>query len=657
MSAQTDLHRIVRSKQFQQTPKAKQADFIVGYFKDRQPDADMRAAFTQFSDAEQRQLAEEAIRRSSKETTGETLQGSIETASKFAVPLAATAGLSGAGPVTAAAVPAAMIGEFIPELTRPFLTDQAADLGSALERSAESGLLSLALGPVEKIAAIGGKVIGGVRTRLFNPRTHKDPTTGKMIENPEVTAARAVLEPRGGGLTLGQQRGTGQGFFENIARNSLVGEGRFAKLDMANEVALDTFADEIGRKIGQSMPVEELGVLVREQLTQGGQVARATGKELFKQVDAAAGGIATVQDDAIAMIQKNQQLPGMRKVFAAFNAGIQGGRKGLEQLLGKSQNGLAKFEDADVAAAELFAVARELEKKGEQGAANLSKALGAKVRTGIDDALDELPTPDLKQQANNARQFWKQEIVDKFESPVMREVVSTLRKKPGMIGRVVLNGGIDTLKAVKKATQTGVNGNPAMWPEIQTNILSTVMTRATDPVQGIFSGVRKMSGAKLLSLLQRLDEGNSQFVKELTGGTTALQDFRMLATAVDKAGLSVHGSGGVFIRLKQAGEFSNLVKGGQIAGVGSGMAMGQTAAGAGIFIVTPALLARWFTNRTAMTNLAEGLIGGPKSVAARRLATLAAVQSDNASEFVQQHFGEPLPPHTFDSSPTISAPR
>ena len=226
MAAKDELARIVRSKDFARSTPEQQQDFVIGYFRNRQPSVDHRAAFSQFDDARQRKIADEAIRRTAEPTTGEIAQGAIEKTARWAGPLAATAGLSGAGPVTAAAVPAAMISEFAPEVTRPFLTGQAADLAGALERSAESGLLSLAIGPVEKVAGMAGKAVGGLRSRIMGTRSFKDPKTGQMVENPDVAAARSVLEPRGGGLTLGQQRGSGRGFFENISRNAILGEGK-----------------------------------------------------------------------------------------------------------------------------------------------------------------------------------------------------------------------------------------------------------------------------------------------------------------------------------------------------------------------------------------------------------------------------------------------
>lgn len=655
MAAKDALARIVRSKDFARSTPEQQQDFVIGYLANQQPSIDHRAAFSQFDDARQRQIADEAIRRTAEPSTGEIAQHAVEQTARVAGPMAATAGLSGAGPVTAAAVPAAMISEFAPEVTRPFLTGQAADLAGALERSAESGLLAGVLGPVEKVGGMLGKAAGGLRSRLMGTRSFKDPKTGKMIEDPDVTAARSVLEPRGGGLTLGQQHGSGRGFFENLSRNAILGEGKFARLDLTNEKAIDQFADEVAAKIGNSMPAEQLGIYARDHVAKGHKLAREAGGALFTQVDNAAGGIQTIQDDALDFLDVTAKLPGMKKVFASFNAGRTGGKKGIEELLGRTGNGFAKFGDAELAASELFAAYRELKKRGEVGAANLAAKLGGMVRRNIDTALDQLD-PTLRAQADNARQFWKDEVVDTYETEVMRGLVKQLAKTPGQLPLTLINGGIDTLKAAKKAmnkTLRDAKGNiiqdgTPTWPEAQKSILGSLLVGATDPVKGIFSDIRKLSGRQLMQRIQSLDAGNSQYIKTLTDGSTTIHDFQRLATAIDKAGLGVEGSGGVFMRLKQA----------QAVGTAGSLALGASnvvdpgiaVTGAGAIIVAPWLMAKWFTNRQAMHNLAEGLIGGPKSQAFRRVVALATAESDKSREFVREHFGD-IRPKVRDAAP------
>lgn len=682
MTPQDALHQIVRSKPFQQASPQQRIEFVQGYLANQQPSTDQRAAFVQFDSRQQREIAEEAIRRVSVRTDAESAQHAVEVVGPMA------GGLLGAQAGTPLGVPGmivggtagAMIGEFAPELTRPFTTGKAADLAGALERSAETGVLSILTGPLEGAAAVGSRVFGGMRSRLFGLRNFKDPQTGKMIENPDVTAARSVLEPRGGGLTLGQQRGTGRGFFENISRNAISGEGRFADLDRANAEAIDAFADEVSARLGQAMPAEQLGTFISNYVAKGGKLARDAGSRLFRKVDEAAGGIQTIQDDALDFVDAISKLPGGKKVFASFNAGKSGGKKGLEELLGRTGNGFSPFADADLAASELKAVERELRKRGEVGAANIAGKLAAKVRDGVNTALDQLD-PALREQADAARTFWKQEVADRYESTVMRSLVKRMQQTPGQLPVAILNGGIDTLQAVKAATSQPLRdaaGNitqRAAWPEIQKSVIGSILTRATDPVAGLFSNVRKISGQKLMQVLQSLDEGNTQFVRTLTDGTTTASDFRRLATAIDLANRKVSGSGGVFMRLQQSGE---AVKAFQLVATGGAAAsggIGGAAAGAGAFIITPKLLANWFTNRQAMQNLADGLIGGPKSAAARRLITMAAAFSDESRGLLREEVGDVrpavqqgaqslrgliqtqgLPPLTLDSGPTITAP-
>ena len=63
MDAKSELARIVRSKDFARSTPEQQQDFIIGYFRNRQPSADHRAAFSQFDDAQQRKIADEAIEK------------------------------------------------------------------------------------------------------------------------------------------------------------------------------------------------------------------------------------------------------------------------------------------------------------------------------------------------------------------------------------------------------------------------------------------------------------------------------------------------------------------------------------------------------------------------------------------------------------------
>ena len=652
MDAKSELARIVRSKDFARSTPEQQQDFVIGYLRNRQPSADHRAAFSQFDDAQQRKIADEAIRRTAEPTTGEIAQGAVEKTARIAGPLAATVGMSGAIPVTAAAVPAAMISEFAPEVTRPFLTGQAADLAGALERSAESGLLSLALGPVEKGAELAGKAVGGLRSRLMGTRSFKDPKTGQMVENPDVAAARSVLEPRGGGLTLGQQRGSGRGFFENISRNAILGEGKFANLDLSNEAAIDKFADEITARLASSMDASQLGTFFREHATKGHKLARDAGSALFKKVDQAAGGIQTIQDDALDFMDAVAHRPGMKKVFSRFNANTPGSRKtgqrAIEEMLGRHSNGYATFEDADLAASEFFAAADELKQIGEVGAANMAEAMGAKIRAGVDLALDQLD-PQLRGMANNARQFWKQEVIDTYETSAMRRMLRDLKESPGQLPTTLLNGGVDLLRTAKKIaskTLKDARGNPIQdgaptWPEIQQSLFGTMLVRATNPVKGLFSDIKKLSGQQLMQQAKSLNEGNTKYIETLTDGSVTLHDFKRLAAAIDKAGLGVEGSGGVFIRLKQAQAAGSI--GSLALGAANVVDPGIAVTGAGAIIVAPWLLARWFTNRQAMHNLAEGLIGGPKSQAFRRVVALATAESDKSREFVRENFGDIRP--------------
>lgn len=95
------------------------------------------------------------------------------------------------------------------------------------------------------------------------------------------------------------------------------------------------------------------------------------------------------------------------------------------------------------------------------------------------------------------------------------------------------------------------------------------------------------------------------------------------------------------MRLKQAQAVGSA--GSLALGASNVVDPGIAVAGAGTIIVAPWLLAKWFTNRQAMHNLAEGLIGGPKSQAFRRVVALATAESDKSREFVREHFGDIRP--------------
>jgi len=638
-TARNDLFRIVRSKEFLKIPPAERTDFIVGYLQSQQPSEMARAGFAQFDKTKQRQIAQEATRRISQETPGETFQRSAETAGPIAGAFAGAQIGAPFGPIGVAVGGAggALSGVLAPALLRPLTTGQGGQLGEDLEEAGFAGLLGLAGGVVEKGFKAAGQFVGNIRSNVF-VRRFRDLKTGKKIEDPAVTAAREVLEPRGGALTAGQQRGTGRGFFETVAQGSIIGEGNFANMAKANEAALDQFADEIAKNIGRSMPAEQLGVFFRNQLVAGGNVARAVGKKLFGQVDEAAGGIRVDQDDALAFLVEKHEIPAMKKVFAAFTAGRQGGLRGAQELLGLRTGRFASFENADLAASEFFAVSRQLGKQGETGAANLAKVLGTKIRGGIDDALDTLD-PELKTMANNARQFWKENVVETFETDVMRGVLKKLHKTPGQLPKMLLNGGIDTLKAVKKVAQlsqkadkpSNIAAEVPTWPEIQRSVMGSLLAKSTDPVAGIFNNIQKVSGQTLMTQVRALDAGNSGFIKTLTDGSVTLKDFQRLANAIDVANRKIGGSGGIMIKMSQGGAIGGLLT----LGATGVMSPGMTVAGSGTIIFAPWLLARWFNNKQAMVNLGDGLIGGPLSAGFRRLTTAAILEGEKMRSEVQ----------------------
>lgn len=698
------LKHVVRSPQFNQAAPEQRLAFMRGYFEGHHPDPEVRKQFTQFTPEQQNQLAAEAMRQASIETTGETFQRSAE----VALP---TAGSFAGGYIGAPGGPLGVatgmgvgtgLGQLAAETLKPLTTGEAPDF-SAFGEAAKQGALAFGLGGIsEKAAKLAGPVAGALRKRFKG-----------IPDDADVTAARTVLEPRGGGLTVGQQRSTGRAFIENILRNAFTSEGTFAKLDQANLEAIGHFAQDIAKRVSNSMPAQQLGKFVYENVIQANKAARVYGGQLFQTLRAKAGGqIPSQQQDALQFLNETQHLPGMQMVLSAFNGakkGMEGGTslERLRVLLGAkdapkpptrisprpaktnapfkdpkaaekaaieadAQNkaaiqkyqqdlalhkktwGVADYEDAMQAANELAGISYQLKRSlepGAKGAAKLADTLYAKIVSQADDALSKL-APHLVKEAKAAKQFWSENVVGRFENELISEFIKKMDKTPGELPAFILSHGVDMLDAVKKATMSGtrairnsrgkvIEHTLPTWPQIQESVAGALIAQSVNPSKGIFSGIRHLKGDDLLARFHQLDIGNTQFTKKLLEGSNVnLKDIKRLAAAIDVASRHIAGSGGVFVRMKQAGALGGLAGAGAFGAHEAGADMPVTVAtGVGI-VVAPWVLARALTNRQYLKNVAEGLVGGPKSVFFRRLIVSSMGASESNRQFLEQKFDQ-----------------
>ena len=548
-----------------------------------------------------------------------------------------------------------MAGRLFPEITRDYLTGQPGQFKEAFKRSVQSDLIETP--PLvflsEKLLRGTGKLVGGVRSAFS--AVSKEPTLRAGTK-----AARSVIESgraasglsrstQTGGLSIGQQAPQG-GILqaaESLFEGSFGGRRAFQRLARDNEINTDAFVDSLVARYAPTRTASELGTAF-ESVVQSGKnstykVAKNISHRLHQKVDKAAQGLNVSFDDTVEFIQKNNRNPAMQKVFKAFTTQVEGtgknanrlfgGRRGLETLLGVTNDpGLIKqlpavssFTNADIAQSAVGSTIRELERQGELGAASLAKTLFAKIRTDMDLAATKFGDGSVATLYKEAKDFARVEVFEKFNNRLILDLMEEMRVRPGVLtARLLGEGSTDLLQAVKRVTPN------AEFNEIRNSLMATLLNRAKDPVAGNFSGVSKVSGRTLMAQIHKLEEANSGYMKVLLGdakSSPGLHDFQRIANAVETYTKKLGSDAGIFIKFAQASALGAL----GTAFITGHVDQPMTLLGSGAILIAPWYGARLFTNRQAIRNFADGLIGGPKSEAMKRvlIAASAAHQQEN----------------------------
>ncbi|MCA8940153.1 MAG: hypothetical protein KDB07_10105, partial [Planctomycetes bacterium] len=488
------VQELVRTKAFVSADPGTRRSMLESFITSSAP-IDLQQQFQQAKDAGPAQaigLLNSLIVEAAKPTSGEQTQQTIE---EYAPMAGAVAGGIIAAPTivgqTVGVTAGTMFGRMIPELTRQHLTGKPGQLGEALRLGIQHDLIEVPplVAGSEIVFRGGGKLLGAATRGLSKEAA------------PEINAARSVLERKipikdahgktirevdsmTGGLTLGQQAKEG-GLLqtaEAVVRGSFGGKRPFRKLEAENEKNLDSFVDEIVSRYAPDKSSSELGSALEEAVygkNGSYQTARKISHDMHQEIDRLTANASVATSEAADFIRANEKIPAMRELYKAISVEAAhgggkayGGKRGLEALLGMTQdgtNGLTSFANADIAQSAVGAALRELERKGELGSANLARALFAKIRTDMDQSMARLNDPNIADLYHYAKHFHSEEVFGRFQNKLILGLANELRERPGALSaKLLAPGNVDLLKAVKDAAP------PAMFNDIRKSLIFTM---------------------------------------------------------------------------------------------------------------------------------------------------------------------------------------
>lgn len=621
--------------------------------------------FQQLSDADQEQFTARALQQALEPTTGERVQGVIQDIAPVVPPAVAAAAGGGIPAVMAAGAAGAML----PEATKPVTTGESPDF---LEGVKQAALNAGLLGAAEKII----RPISGLFGRL-----RKSATLGPGADAPQAQEARRVLEPglarRGAALTPKQisrdQLPPVTEFIENVAESGLGGQGMMRAQRQKTDEVIAEAAVNLERALTQGIRTDEqAATLFLQQANAREAFIRKISSQKHQIVDdLSKQGVKVDTKDLVNMVQnpkdlttktlmRHFKLPEVRDQAGQVIRPAIEGRDGFLLLMnGMSQMGSRRmdFAQADRARSLLLEIGRDFGGSTASGAdkqvARLANTMAERLRTNMELAAKKLD-PRAAAAYADAKDFHRKEVIEQFDDSLHKSIVRALEKEPGKFSTYVLSPeNISKLKTVKEMSDSGTLD---AWPQIQGRLLSHMVTKATQKESlGLGLGledaagqglIKQISGKALANEVKSLGEEGSRLLLEGPKGTA----FKRFTNALEAAAQRPEGVGKIGTVLMQFGALSTI--GGAAGGLAGGLISGGdwaavqsgAATGAVVTLLTPRAFAKILTNQAAMTNIANGLIGGPKSAAfGRMLTTISLVNEEIQREVggnVQQLFSQ-----------------
>lgn len=596
--------------------------------------------FQQLSDADQEQFTTRALDEALTPTTRDRIQEGLS----IGLPIAgATAGGFAGGPIGAGA--GVVAGEFASEAAKPLTTGETPDFIEAIKRSAVGAPL-VATGEAVARPIMG--LLGKARQKFM---------LGPEAEGPQALEARRVLQEgvnrRGFGMTPKQLTREHlpplMEFLQTVAESGMGGQGLMNRQRMATAETINEAAMRLQQALAKGLKTdEEAAGLFLTQARAREQFVRLVSSQKHQIVDdLGKQGVMVNTKDLVGMAGSPKGVV-TNRLFSVFKVpevrneqgqvirrGYEGYEGFLQMLNGANTTATrhTNFATADRLRSTLLEISRDFTESTngvDKNVGRLARNMAERLRTNMDTAAKTLDSTAAAAYAD-AKAFHKAEVIQQFDDKLYNRIVSTIETEPGKFAPYVLSKeNIDKLDILKKMSH---NGEISEWPKIQGRLLQHIVSNATkrealglgmtfeDAAEQGF--VRGINGKKLLDTVDNLGEKGARLLLEGQHGTA----FRRFVNAVEAEEQRAGGSGKVGTAIMQFGALST-VSGATLGGVLSGgdwAAMVQGATPGVVMLLTPKAISKILTNKPLMNNVADGVIGGPKSAAFGRLVQAIAL--------------------------------
>lgn len=608
--------------------------------------------FQRLNETDQLQFSERALTEALQPTTGERVQRTIEGIAPVVAPsVAAAAG--GSIPQTMLAAGA---GAMLPEITRPFTTGEAPDFLGGIRRAATNAALT----------GVGEKVIRGIGAVVGMARQRHVLGEGPALE--QTKSARAVLEPglKEKGFFLTPKQLSREHlppvteFIENVAESGLGGRGVLQAQRRATDDVIADAAVSLQQNLQRGLATNEEAATMFLNHAHGRELyLRTISSMKHRVVDEINKKGVTVpakpvidivglrNDPTTKAVLSNFKVPELRDQSGKLIRPGYTGADGFYELVNGAGPRQVGFGDADRARSALLEIARDFggptASGGDKQVARLAGNMAERLRVGMDTAARKLD-PKAADAYAAAKEFHRTQVIEKFDDAIYKGIIKSVEKEPGKFAQYALSPeNVDKLKVLKEMSGDGQLG---AWPEIQGRLLQHIVSRAVEKESlglGLELGqvveqglLRKISGESIRGSVKALGPEGEQL---LLGGPAG-EAFRRFTNALEVGAARPEGPGKIGTIMMQFGAMTTLGAGagGLVGGLLSGGDWAAVSQGAGVgaaaVLLTPRAFAKIMTNEKLMRNIADGVIGGPKSTAFGRMVVNVGLLNDEIQRSV-----------------------
>jgi hypothetical protein len=513
------------------------------------------------------------------------------------------------------------------EQLRPVTTTlPPSSLATSLEHGAENALMY----PLFDLGTQGVvRGLGAFRQRAFAPGA----TTFATRE------ARAALEPQGATLKLSQLSqdvplipGLAEGLGEAGVGGRLFMKAMTTDMEQAVSQLAQQVEEQLVPRLGS---LTKLGQRTLKHYNLAHEAKQAIGAGHFAVVDQLSQGGVTVPMSSVLRYMtigpSSQELARqfeIREIIKEGKPPIPGyaGPRALFEAASSAGPQRTSFTDAQRIRSELLRIGRENEGAADpvqRQAGRQASIMAQELLAQMDKAALRFdPTGKAAASYKFARDFWRDEIAEKFENDLIVRFAKRLETDPSLIATMLRSKSqFDTALAVKNAI-------PARWETIRHYMIHDIIEDAVKPSAEALGmpGRRTMvgtqpahiDGKKLLAGFNALGRDYQAFLLE---GTTQ-GDLQRFALALEVAERKAPQFGTVAVLLGQATA---------LAALSATPFGGPSVTPANVMVLAgPTALGYVLSRRSLLRNIADGVLGQNTELVARTVAFA------NAQAFAQE---------------------